>query len=91
MFNLNSFFNLLENLLVHIQLAGNTQIAHSDAATPWQLGFQDPASPTMEGIINFHHDLMFFISFILCFVILVLYRTVQWFSIYDYSFKAPYS
>jgi cytochrome c oxidase subunit 2 len=80
MFNLNSFFNLLENLLVHIQLAGNTQIAHSDAATPWQLGFQDPASPTMEGIINFHHDLMFFIVAISVFVMWLLFRCIYLFS-----------
>lgn len=74
-----------------INLWKNTITNTLDSSTPWQLLFQDPATPIMEGIINLHHDLMFFISFILCFVILVLYRTVQWFSIYDYSFKAPYS
>ena len=31
--------------------------AQRDAARPWQLGFQDPASPIAEGIIHFHHDL----------------------------------
>ena len=30
-----------------------------DAAESWQFSFQDPATPVMEGIINFHHDLMF--------------------------------
>jgi len=35
-------------------------ITHADAAEPWQMGFQDPATPTMEGIINFHHDIMFY-------------------------------
>jgi len=29
-------------------------------ASNYQLGFQIPASPVMEGIINFHHDLFFF-------------------------------
>jgi len=33
-----------------------------DAPTPWQIGFQDPATAVMEGIINFHHDLFFFFS-----------------------------
>jgi len=28
-----------------------------DAASGWQLGFQDPATPIAEGIIHFHHDL----------------------------------
>ena len=83
MFNLNSFFNLLENLLVHIQLAGNTQVAHADAATPWQLGFQDPASPTMEGIINFHNDLMFFIVAITVFVAWLLFRCIYLYSATD--------
>jgi cytochrome c oxidase subunit 2 len=33
--------------------------ARADAARPWQLAFQDPATPVAEGIIRFHHDLMF--------------------------------
>ena len=32
-----------------------------DAPVPWQLGFQDPATPIMEGIINFHNYLMIYI------------------------------
>ena len=35
----------------------------------------------MEGIINLHHDLMFFISFILFFVIVILFETL-----YSYHF-----
>lgn len=35
---------------------------------PAQLGFQEPVTPVMEGIIDFHHDLMFFLAFILGFV-----------------------
>ena len=30
-----------------------------DMAEPWQLGFQDPATPVMEGIITFHNTLIF--------------------------------
>lgn len=33
--------------------------AFRDAPRPWQRGFQDPATPIAEGIIRFHHDLMF--------------------------------
>jgi hypothetical protein len=29
---------------------------------PWQLDFQDPATPIMEGIINLHNDIMFFLQ-----------------------------
>jgi cytochrome c oxidase subunit 2 len=34
---------------------------YCDAAEKWQLGFQDPATPIMEGIINLHDDVMFFL------------------------------
>ena len=47
-----------------------------DSSTPWQLYFQDAATPVMEGIINLHHDLMFFIVFIFFFVSVVLGRTL---------------
>ena len=51
-----------------------------DSSTPWQLYFQDAASPVMEGIINLHHDLMFFITFILFFVLVVMGRTLYFFG-----------
>jgi len=34
----------------------------------------------MEGIINLHHDLMFFITFILFFVLVILLRTLYFFD-----------
>jgi len=34
----------------------------------------------MEGIINLHHDLMFFITFILFFVLVVMARTLFYFA-----------
>jgi cytochrome c oxidase subunit 2 len=51
-----------------------------DSSSAWQLSFQDAATPVMEGIINLHHDLMFFITFILFFVLVVLVRTIYFFS-----------
>ena len=57
-----------------------------DSSTPWQLYFQDAATPVMEGIINLHHDLMFFIVFIFFFVSVVLARTLMMFS-YDEAKK----
>jgi Cytochrome C oxidase subunit II, transmembrane domain len=32
---------------------------YCDAAEPWQLGFQDAATPMMQGIIDLHHDIFF--------------------------------
>jgi cytochrome c oxidase subunit 2 len=50
-----------------------------DSSTQWQLYFQDAATPVMEGIINLHHDLMFFITFIFFFVLVVMARTLIYF------------
>nr|YP_009295522.1 cytochrome c oxidase subunit 2 [Mastocarpus papillatus]AOL58006.1 cytochrome c oxidase subunit 2 [Mastocarpus papillatus] len=55
-------------------------IAITDSAESWQLGFQDPATPIMEGIINLHHDLMFFICVISVFVSWMLGRTLWHFE-----------
>lgn len=52
----------------------------ADSAQDWQLGFQDPATPIMEGIINLHHDLMFFICVISVFVSWMLGRTLWHFE-----------
>jgi heme/copper-type cytochrome/quinol oxidase subunit 2 len=35
----------------------------------------------MEGIVNLHHDLMFFIVFIFFFVLVVLLRTLYFFDV----------
>ena len=35
-----------------------------DVAEPWQIGFQDPATPVLEGIIDFHNDLMVLLTVI---------------------------
>lgn len=41
----------------------------ADAPTPWQCGFQDPATASMESIIDLHHDLMFFLIAIFTLVV----------------------
>lgn len=52
----------------------------ADAARPWQFGIQDPATPVAEGIIHFHHDLMFILIFVVVFVCWMLARAVHHFS-----------
>ena len=51
-----------------------------DASVPWQMGFQDPATPVMEGIINFHHDLFFFLILIVVSVSWILGRCILFFN-----------
>ena len=51
-----------------------------DAAYDYQLGFQDPSTPIMEGIIDLHHDLFFFFVVIGGLVFWLLFKTVSAFS-----------
>jgi hypothetical protein len=45
-----------------------------------QVVFQAPATPIMEGIIDLHHDIMFFLVFISIFVLYLLVAVVVLFS-----------
>lgn len=51
-----------------------------DAAESWQIGLQDPASPAMEGMINFHNYIMIFLISIGTFVLWMLYKVVSNFN-----------
>ncbi|KAJ1254100.1 hypothetical protein BS78_K120100 [Paspalum vaginatum] len=54
--------------------------ARCDAAEPWQLGSQDAATPMMQGIIDLHHDIFFFLILILVFVSRMLVRALWHFN-----------
>ena len=56
------------------------QFAYCESAVPWQLGFQDPATPIMEGIVTLHHEVMAIIVFIGVFVAYLMVRCVQLFK-----------
>ena len=56
------------------------KILNLDYAQPWQILFQDPATPIMEGIVNLHHDIMFIIVVIGVFVGYLMVRSVQLFN-----------
>lgn len=47
-----------------------------DVAENWQLGFQDPSSPVMEEIVNFHNYIFIFLTFILIGVGYILFQIV---------------
>lgn len=55
-------------------------VSHCDAPEPWQLYFQEAATPTMEGIVNLHNDVMAIITFIAIFTGWMLFRTIYLFS-----------
>jgi cytochrome c oxidase subunit 2 len=56
------------------------RLVRQDAPEPWQIGFQDPATPVAEGIQDLHHDVFFFILVILVFVVWMLGRTLWHFG-----------
>ena len=62
------------------QFFNNFFFSLSDSADFWQLGFQDPATPVMEGIINFHHDIMFILIVTVVFVLWLLLRSIYFFN-----------
>jgi cytochrome c oxidase subunit 2 len=63
------------------------QESFQDAARPWQMNFQDPATPIMEGIINFHNHIMFFMIGIVIFVSWLILRCLYFFE--EEKNKAP--
>src|SRR3984885_11363710 len=51
-------------------------LIYADAAEPWQLSFQDGASPSYEGIVELHDQIMFYLVIILLGVTWVLSSVV---------------
>jgi len=54
--------------------------SYCDAPESWHMGFQDPATPVVEGMLDFHNYLVFFSIFIAFFVCLMLYIVVLRFN-----------
>lgn len=79
--NVASSLNNFENLSVL------NESMFYDAPSSWQLGFQDPASPIMEGIIDLHHDLCFFLILVSVFVSWVLFNIIYYFNSTNYNLK----
>lgn len=61
-----------------------SSVGNMDASHPWQVGFQDPATPIMEGIIFFNGLLMTFMLFIACLVGWLLYKSLTLFNEADH-------
>jgi cytochrome c oxidase subunit 2 len=55
---------------------GVFELSLGEAAENYQIGFQDPATPIMQGLIDLHHDIFSFLVFVLLFVVWILVRTV---------------
>jgi cytochrome c oxidase subunit 2 len=75
---------VLQGLFV-LRTFSNNEV--KDAPLPYQLTFQDPATAGMEGIIDLHHEIMFYIILIVTLVFWLLVRTV---ILYKTDSKARY-
>jgi cytochrome c oxidase subunit 2 len=58
----------------------NYLIYFCDAPQPWQTGFQDPATPIVEGMQGFHNELVLFCVFISIFICYMLYLVIYLFD-----------
>lgn len=58
-----------------------------DTPEPWQLGFQDAASPVMEEILFFHDQIMFILTIIVTIVLWLLIRALTMKHYYKYLFE----
>lgn len=56
---------------------GNFLFLFLDAPERWQFGFQDPATSIMEGIIDFHNHVMFFLILVVILVFYLLYSCLE--------------
>jgi cytochrome c oxidase subunit 2 len=81
------FFELHEIIL------NSKFIAFCDVAERWQLGLQDPATPSMEGLIHFHNYIMIFLITIGVFTVWMLYQVISNFNatIHPVSVKFTHS
>lgn len=71
---------MILKILFYLLPSFSLSTVYNDSAQPWQIGFQDPATPIMEGIINLHHDLIFFLIIILIFITWLLVRALYLFN-----------
>lgn len=53
---------------------------YADAAVPWQIDFQDPASPVAAGVIDLHHKVFYYLVVIAIFVSWMLARILWLFD-----------
>jgi cytochrome c oxidase subunit 1 len=75
-----TFSGKRNNFDLYIFNSKKTQQFIFDVSENWQLGFQDPATPIMEGIINFHNDLLYFLVMVLIFIMYSIGRIMQLFK-----------
>ena len=73
------FFTLIGNLTNYLGV-NNNGIVLLDAPEPWQIGFQDAATPGFEGIVALHDSILFYLVLILVSVFWILFSIINNFN-----------
>ena len=82
----------LKNLtlfLIFNYFCSSSLIVFLDASQPWQLGFQEAATPIMEGIVKLHDDVMLAMVFIGGVVFWLLFRALYLFDANRHKVAVP--
>lgn len=66
---------MIKSIIVFLILL-SVNVAACDAPEKWQTGLQDPATPIVEGMQNFHNYLSIFVVFIGIFICLILFIVI---------------
>jgi cytochrome c oxidase subunit 2 len=74
---ITSIFNFLFNLTIGLNAGPSVSL---DAPEPWQIGFQDVASPGFEGIVSLHDSVMFYLILILVSVFWIMFSLIRYFN-----------
>ena len=69
----------------------NVLYSYNDIPYRWQYRFQDPATPSAEGMLNFHNYIMFFLILIFFVVLWMLFASLYLFKTNEKPYKFTHS
>lgn len=69
LFQVQSYALIIGRVFFSLGMFGLFVTSNADQPTPWQMLFQDPQTQAMEGIVDLHHDICFFLITILILVL----------------------
>ena len=82
-----TLYNILILVSLYLVYYAQFSLVYCDSPRPWGIYFQDSATPQMEGIVELHDNIMFYLVIILFGVGWILLRIIRNYS----SAKAPIS
>jgi cytochrome c oxidase subunit 2 len=84
------YIYVLDSLMCCFYFLVSPNTLKADAPCPWQIYFQDPATISMEGILNFNNHLTFLLIIIIVFVGWFLFFTIYYFIEYNNKYSSKF-